>query len=157
MEPEGSLEHLQLSEMDEFNPISLQSTSLFPISATCPTHLTLLDFVTPIMSGGKHKSYMPPFSPSITFFSQAQVSPSVLPAYMKSNYMKWIWMLTSTISNIVSKQNPARSYYSSKTHYKTTKEPEPSTTRAKATSRIGISSNLGIRNRIDPTGQKKSH
>ena len=75
MEPEGSLEHLQLfaichyPKMDESNPISLQSTSLLPISATCPTHLNLLDLSTLIMSGGKHKSYMPQFSPTtVTFF-----------------------------------------------------------------------------------------
>lgn len=74
MEREGSLEHLQLSaichypEMDESNPISLQPTSLLPISATCPTHLTLLDLITLIMSGGKNKSYMPQFSPSFCHF-----------------------------------------------------------------------------------------
>jgi hypothetical protein len=74
MEPEGSLEHLQLSaichypEMDESSPISLQSTFLLPISARCPSHLTHLDLITLIMSGDKHKSYMPQFSPSFCHF-----------------------------------------------------------------------------------------
>lgn len=138
---------------NESNLISLQSTSLLPVSATCPTHPTFLALITLIMFGGNHRSYTPQFSPSFchSFLLGTSIFLGITCLHEVSEYE---YILTSTISNIVSKQNPARSYYSSKTHYKTAKKPEPSTTRAKATARIGISSNLGIRNRIDPTGQR---